>query len=292
MSFDSYLDEAWNTHARQPARVAASLQAEGLPMAQTDEQVAQLAFLAQHVQGQHLGLWAEGLAFQRQLAALPQVEAGGATAQALQRHATVLQLAAGTLSLPPDTPASEHARLQALTAAQLAYFGPERALSLLQAAEAACAALPDTDPAVRALAASANNAAGALHDEATLSPAQQALMLHAAALSHRSWARAGTWLELERADYRLALCHARAGHYAAAYDHAHACLARVQLQEPAAPALEHFFGWEALARVAAKAGNEGTRQQAAAEAQTWFARLAEADQTWCRPALQGLEPRA
>jgi len=301
MNFDIFLDHAWADHATQPAAVAARL-AEGVALAQTDEQVAQLAFLAQHVHGQHLGRWAEGLALQQQLAALPQLLPGGSTAQALQRHATVLQLAGGLATLPADTPAAERARFEALTAAALALFDSPRASVLLQLAETTCATLPDTDAAVRALATSANNIAAALHDEATLSPEQQALMLQAAAVARRAWGRAGTWLEVERADYRLALCHARAGDTTTARLHAAACLTLVQAQgqqaqrqpngpakEPAAPALEHFFGWEALARVEAAAGQADARAAAVAQAATWFAQLTEADQAWCKPALQALQ---
>ena len=290
MDFDTFLDRAWNEHATQPAAVAARLLPEGLPLAQTDEQVAQFAFLAQHVQGLHLGRWAEALALQQQLAALPQVPADGSTAQALQRHRTVLRLAAGeTDALPADTPPNERARFDALTAAMLTYADATRASALLQQAEAACAALPDADPAVRALAVGANNTAGHLHDEATLGPAQLALMLQAAHLARRAWARAGTWLEVERADYRLALSCARAGAFDEARAHAQACLAAVQAQEPPAPALEFFFAWEALARVAAAAGDEAGRARGVSAAAAAYQQLSAADQGWCAAVLQALQ---
>jgi hypothetical protein len=290
MDFDTFLDRAWNEHATQPAAVAARLAPEGLPLAQTDDQVAQLAFLAKHVQGLHLGRWAEALALQAQMAALPQVPADGATAQALQRHRTVLRLAAGEAdALPEGTPPNEHARLHALTAAMLTYADAPRASALLLQTEAACAALPDADPAVRALAVGANNIAGHLQDETRLSPAQVALMLHAAHQSRRAWARAGTWLEVERADYRLALCCARAGAHDEARVHAQACLAAVQAQQPPAPALEFFFAWEALARVATAAGDEAGRAAAVAAAAAAFTQLSEADQGWCAAVLQALQ---
>lgn len=290
MDFDSFLDQAWNDHATQPAAVAARLQPEGLPLVQTDEQVAQLAFLAQHVQGLHLGRWGEALALQQALAALPVVAAGGPTAQALQRHRRALRLAAGEPGvLPADTPPAERARHEALAGALLTYTDAPRASALLGQAETACAALPDADPAVRALAVNANNTAGHLHDETTLSPAQVALMLQAAHQARRAWARAGTWLEVERADYRLALCCLRAGALAEARAHAQACLATVQAQEPPAPALEFFFAWEALARVAVAAGDEATRAAAVAAAAAAFAQLSAADQAWCAATLQALQ---
>ena len=302
MNLDSFLDQAWADHATQPAAVAARL-AEGVALAQTDEQVAQLAFLAQHVQGQHLGRWTDGLALQQQLAALPQVLPGGATAQALHRHATVMQLAGGLATLPAGTPAAERARFDALTAAALALFDSPRASVLLHQADTTCAALPDADASVRALAVSGNNTAATLHDEAALSAEQQALMLQAAAVARSAWARAGTWLEVERAEYRLALCHARAGDIDTARQHANTCLALVQAQgqaqaqgqgdgqthEPAAPALEHFFGYEALARVEAAAGQADAHAAAVSQAAAWFKQLSEADRAWCNLVLQALQ---
>ncbi len=290
MDFDSFLDQAWNDHATQPVAVAARLRPEGLPLVQTDEQVAQFAFLAQHVQGLHLGQWSEGLALQQALAALPAVAADGSTAQALQRHRTALRLAAGEPGvLPADTPPAERARFDAQVGALLTFTDAPRASALLLQAEAACAALPGADPAVRALAVNANNTAGHLHDETTLSPAQVALMLQAAHQARRAWARAGTWLEVERADYRLALSCARAGATDEARAHAQACLAAVQAQDPPAPALEFFFAWEALARVAAATGDEARRATAVAAAAAAFPQLSEADQGWCAAVLRALQ---
>jgi hypothetical protein len=291
MDFDSFLDQAWNDHPTQAAEVAERLASPGLALVQDERQLGELAALAQHVHGQHLGRWAEGVAFQQQLAALPLLAPGSATAQALQRHATVLQLAGGLATLSPALPPAERTRLQALTAAALALHDSPRAGTLLQAAVDGAAALPDADPAVRALAAGSNNLASALQDEAQLSGAQQQLMVQAARVARASWERAGTWLEVERADYRLALCLARAGDTGPARAHAQACLARVQAQpEPGAPALEHFFGWECLARVEAAAGDAAAQARAQQQAEAWFARLAEADQAWCRASLDALRP--
>lgn len=291
MDFDSFLDQAWNEHATQPEAVAARLAGPGLALVQDERQLGELAALAQHVHGQHLGRWAEGVGFQQQLAALPLLAPGSATAQALQRHTTVLQLAGGSAALNPALPPAEHTRLQALTAAALALHDSPRAGALLQAAVAGAGTLPDGDPAVRALAAASNNLASALQEEAQLSQAQQRLMVQAAQVARATWERAGTWLEVERADYRLALCLAKAGEPGAARAHAQACLARVQAQpEPGAPALEHFFGWECRARVEAAAGDIAAQAQALQQAEAWFARLAEADQAWCRASLEALRP--
>ena len=54
---------------------------------------------------------------------------------------------------------------------------------------------------------------------------RDALMLQAAATARRAWASAGNWMHLERAEVRLALCHAAAGNSAAAVIHAGLCVA-------------------------------------------------------------------
>ena len=289
MDFDSFLDQAWADHATHTETVAQGLVAEGPALVQDESQVSALAFLAQHVHGQHLGRWAEGIGLQQQLAALPLVTAGSATAQALQRYTTVLRLAGGWAEMEPDLDASERTRLSAMTAATLCLHDSARAATLLQAAVAGAAALPDADPAVRALAAASNNLAGALQEEPQLDGARQQLMVQAAQQARAAWARAGTWLEVERAEYRLALCQARAGDIEAARAHAGACLALVQAQpEPGAPALEHIFGWEARACVERAAADDAGFQAALLQAEAWLARLDAADVPACRASLHAL----
>jgi hypothetical protein len=79
-------------------------------------------------------------------------------------------------------------------------------------------------------------------------------MLDAAERARAAWARVGGWVEAERAEYQLALCHAAAGHGAAAVRHAQACLQGCV--EHGADAFETFFAHEALvhAHVAAREG--------------------------------------
>ena len=57
------------------------------------------------------------------------------------------------------------------------------------------------------------------------------------------------------------------------------------------PALEHFFAWEALARVETLAGQTAARAEAVAQAEAWFAQLSEADQAWCGPVLLAAQTR-
>ena len=61
MSFDSFLDSAWNDHGDHPRAVADRL-AASVAVVAAPEQVAPFARLVTHVYGEHLGEWAAGIA--------------------------------------------------------------------------------------------------------------------------------------------------------------------------------------------------------------------------------------
>lgn len=289
MDFDRFIDQAWTDHAEQPAAVAGRLAEAGLALLRDESQIVPLAALALHVHGQHLGHWAEGLAFQQQLAALPLLTTGSATAQALQRFAAVLQLAGCMADGRAGLPASEAARLTAMTAAALGVHDTARARALLEEATAAVdsLALPDADPAVRALAVAGNGIASALEDLPARSEAERALMILAAQTARVFWARAGSWLEIERAEYRLAQTWLKAGDAALARHHAQQCLGIVQVhgQVP----LEHFFGLEVLALAQRAAGDAAGAAATVAQMHVTFDALDEADKGWCRDTVAAFE---
>ncbi|MDO9115041.1 MAG: hypothetical protein Q7U63_14770 [Polaromonas sp.] len=290
MDFDSFLDRAWTDHAEQAAAVAERLIDPGLALLHQEDQVLPLAALALHVHGQHLGRWAEGLAFQQRLAALPLVAPEGATAQSLQRFAAVLRLAGGLADERTGLGCSDAARLTAMAAAALGVHDIGRARALLEEATAAVQAnaLPDADPAVRALAIAGNNLAGALEDLPVRSEAERALMVLAAQTGRVFWARAGSWLETERAEYRLAKTWLKAGDAAQAHHHARSCLDIVQANGNVA--LEHYFGLEVLGLAQRAAGDEAAFAQTVVQMGVTFDALDEGDKGWCRPTLAAFEP--
>jgi hypothetical protein len=283
MDFDAALDRAWDEHAAAPERVAAQLDRELFAELADDARVVPFAHLAQHVYGEHLGRWQPGIALLDRVAALPVV--GEASAQALRRFRAGLALAGGLGDARAGFDASERLRVTALAAGHLAAHDAVRAGTLLDEAAAAAdaAGLADTDPGHRGLAVAGNNIAAALEEKAARSAAERALMLRAAQVARTWWARAGSWLETERAEYRLAKSWQAAGDLAQARRHAQQCLEIVR--EHGDVALEAFFGWEALAAVERAAGNAAGHAQALAQAEAAFARLDEADQGWCRPIL-------
>ena len=179
-----------------------------------------------------------------------------------------------------------------MAAAALAERDTLRALALFEQAlaDADATALPDTDPYARALAVSGNNLASTLEEKSGRSADERRLMVLAAQTARRYWALAGGWLETERAEYRLAKTWLQAGDVAQARQHAQNCLEIIDAQDPHAPALERFFGWEALGSVECAAGNATGLAHALAQAQTAFSALEESDRGWCQASLDKLKP--
>ena len=291
MDCDSFINQAWAEHAADPAAVAGRLQAQGLSQVTAAAHIVPMAHLAHHVLGQHLGRWQDALQLQQQLAALPCCPAEGDTPAALRRFSSSLSLAAGQDGRATMT-ASDRIRVTAMAAASLAEHDTARASALLHQAvdDAQTAGLSEKDPSARAIAANANNIAGALEEKPQTTPAERELMIVAAQVAGRFWRQAGTWLEHERAEYRLALCWLRAGDPAQARRHAQQCLDIVAAHQ--GPALEQFFGWVALGRVEQATANTPGHTQALAQAETAFAALADSDKGWCQASLDPLRAAA
>lgn len=291
-NFTSWIEQAWTDHADHPAAVAARIDAEGGALAAGDADVHALARLAHHVHGDHLGAAPGGLdAGRSQLARLAAHAKAGDGARAAIALLDASLVLTGGGPLPQGLGAAERIRVLAMAAGNLAERDSAHAAALMQQAlaEEEIAGLPDADPAVRALAMTGNNIAATLEEKSDRSADERALMILAARTGRACWARAGTWLETERAEYRLARTWIAAGDPVQARRHAQACLEVVREQGDVA--LEAFFGWEALGHVEAAAGNRVGHGEALAQARAAFERLDAGDQGWCRAELDKLAAR-
>ncbi len=284
MQFDTWLNGAWDEHATRAAAVAARIAGEGLPLARSDAHVAALMRLAHHVYGDHLGRWTEGRQLLFQLGTSD--PAGPAAGVAQRVFDASLALAGGLDDVRGTMSPSERIRVGAHAAGALAERDAPRAGSLLREAalEFDTQALPNSDPACRAIAINGNDIAMTLSEKLLRSDAERDLMLLGARIARDYWARAGTWLEVERAEYRLAISWLKAPDFAAARRHARRCLDLVREHE--APPLEWFFGFEALALVERALGNAPAAARAVQDMKSAFERLDDADREWCRPSLE------
>ncbi|MFO1217223.1 MAG: hypothetical protein U1E89_02455 [Burkholderiaceae bacterium] len=282
-TLDSFLEQAWTDHAEHAAAVAARLP-DALPLVQDDDGVMRLAALAHHVWGEHLKRWHEGLAFLVQLR--DRRVAGADGSASIARCRASLALSGGVADERAAMTTSDRCRVSAMAAGNLAAADARRASELLRDAVARAGDLPDDDPGVRAVAANSNNIAATLRDLAPLPPEPRELMLRAAEVARAHWQRAGTWLEVERAEYRLAMCRLAAGEPAQALRHARRCESIVREHGPAP--LEMFFAAEALCLPARAVGDSETHAAALGTARQAFDALAPSDQAWCRPTLDKL----
>lgn len=282
-SLPSLVEQAQNLHGDDP-RAALGLLQEAMAFAPgaAPAEMAALVRLLEHVTVSHL-MDGDGL-----LALLPALDAVAAPwsaagddtlAGALRRA----RLAAALLANPhanayahmPAAPAASAAPGEAAAPASPVALSPAdrvRAMSNAAAGSArqgrwadvallmqrAAALAEGDDVSGRAYAAMANNLAADLRlltlAQAQVDAGRQHAMLDAAQRARAAWARVGGWVEAERAEYQLALCHAAAGQGAAAVRHAQACLQGCV--EHGADAFETFFAHEALvhAHVAAREG--------------------------------------
>jgi len=288
MDLKTFVADGWRDHADNARGVADRL-GDGLALVNDEAQIADLAGLAHHVYGEHLGAWRDGLAYFDRLAGLPSFTPAGASGAALRRCTASLALAAGIDDKRPGLSPSDRIRVGAMAAASLAEHDVTRAISLFEEAleHARSAPLDASDPANRALAVTGNNLAVALEQKPSRSGGERALMVLAAQTTRHYWAIAGTWLETERAEYRLAMTWMRAGDLAQAREHAQACLEIVEANGSAP--LEAFFGWEALGQVERAASNRTGHAHALAMARQAFERIGAEDQGWCRESLTALE---
>ncbi len=294
-SLRSWLDQAQDRHAQQPAAVAAELAdlAAGLP---ADADGGAAIVLAEHV---WLGHLADAAGLQDFVARLPAALQGASTtAPALQRVAWAQAVLAGQ-AVPPLPDELRWRALQNVLLAMALQGRSAAALPLLLADET-LAAGHGNDAAGRAFAATANNLASDLCSGARGDDTRDALMLAAAALSRRAWGHAGTALHAERAEYRLALCHAAVGQGATALQHANQCLAMCRaLGQPAMAAaglaasdaaLELFFAHEALLLAHRAGGNDAAASQAQQQMQALLPAIDEADglRAWCKQVLTAM----
>ena len=288
MEFKTFMAQAWQDHADDAEGVALRL-VHGRELAAEESDIATLASLAQHVFGEHLGAWQRGMAFLEGFEALPGHSPDGTSGQTLRRCHASLALASGAAGdARAGLSVSDRIRVGAMAAACLAGRDTGRAMQLFQASldAAQAAGLAATDPTLRALAVTGNSLACALEEQAERSADERALMILAAQAARHFWALAGTWLETERAEYRLAMTWLRAADAARARQHAQACLAIVDAE--AGPALERFFAFEAIGCVEKEAGDSGAHAAALARAREAFAALPESNQAWCGASLEKL----
>jgi len=246
MTFDAFLETAWSDHGDRPQEVADRL-ASSLHVVEAAEHVPPFARLAMHVYGEHLGQWDRGIALLESLRRVPASAGSVAAAGALDRNIATLRYAGGDTSVLETLSNEDRISVLALAASAFAgRNGMKRAIATYAEALAlAETGLPPQSAALRALAVGGNNLAAALEEKKDRDDAETEGMLIAANGGLTYWKLAGTWLEEERAEYRLTRSLLQAGRPRDAIACARRCIDVCARND--APAIEAFFGYVVLA---------------------------------------------
>lgn len=282
-AFEAFVQAAWAEHGDQPQAVAERL-ATSLPLVQRPEHLRPMAALVAHVYGEHLGRWDDGIAVLESLRALPANDGSAAVSQPIARAVATLLYAGGDLAVLGTLTPEDRVAVLAGAAAMFTGRGDlRRAIdAYTQALRLAAAGLPAGSPAVRALAIGGNNLAQALEGKADADADELAAMVAAAQGALVFWKQAGTWLEEERAEYRLARSLLRAGRAPDAVASAQRCIAVCERHE--APALERFFGQTVMAVAQRAAGHAGAFAAHRAAALDLLAQVPAGERGWCERA--------
>ncbi len=286
MKFETYIAQAWTDHANQPQQVADGF-LNAVSSVETEGQLVQLVGLVTHVMGEHLGQWTEGQALLEKYQTIEPFAVAADAQNAIQRSLAVMKMGRSESPDMENFSRSDKIRVFAVAASALSGRDVDRAHAfLLSALELARTGMDRQDPANRVLAVTGNNLACALEEKKSRTSAETALMILSARTAREYWEIAGGWLEVSRAEYRLAMSYLEAADTAEALKHAQTCLEICR--ENMAGDLDLFFAFEALAKVERFRRNDIGFKTAFEQAVQHFNKLNEDDKSWCEPSLKAL----
>jgi len=280
MTLDALIDGAWDDHADAPGDVAERL-AQGRSLLAAPADIPPFARIVTHVYGEHLARWDEGAALLESLRETPAWDGSPPAAAALERGIAVLRYCGGAAAAVDPLPVDE--RIAVLATAASALVAQHACREGIAAYRAALALAPPgltrESPAARALAAGGNNLAVALEEKPDRDAFEARAMLDAARAGLEYWKIAGTWLEEERAEFRLSSCLRAEGDYEGAMAHARRCVAVCDANT--APPFERFFGVAAFALAQRDAGLDEDADATLRHVNAAYAAIPAAERRWC-----------
>lgn len=282
MKFTDFIQKNWVEHGSQPDKVAREL-AKKVDEELNSEQTIQISQLLVHIYGEHLARFEKGISV---LNKLQNSQLESEAQIALQRSMAALELSGGKRDRLDSLSHSNQARALTISATALATFGKiqESLMNFQQALAITSVQLSTKDPANRYLAIAGNNLACSLEKRANKSDRETEFMIMAAHTGRKYWEIAGGWLEVERAEYRLAMSYLNANRLEKALVHGQNCL-KIAIDNSADP-IELFFAYEAIARIERARKREPEYKEALARAKDCFSELSAEDQSWCAPSLE------
>lgn len=248
-NLNEFINQCWADHDKKSEDVAKNL-AENLALLTDAEQIPGYVAITVHTYGGHLGNWSGA---EKVLKDMLETKAGREHEAIYRGLATLAFCAEDQESFISYSEKcleeGSMVRVYAVAASQLA--GQSMTSLASEAFKKALGEAPPEitkdHPAARALAISGNNLAAELEEKAEQSPEEKSLMIEAAKAGRKYWEIAGTWVEVERAEYRLAMSYLKAGELEKSLTHARLC--ESICVENQADEFEKFFAYEALTKV-------------------------------------------
>lgn len=279
-TFKEYLENAWATHKTDSKKIADEFKLN-FNLMDSEDDVMSMAALIVHVCGEHLGNWEQGSELLKKLKNNAPIK----DKEQMKRYVAILNLGNNpNVSIEEFSP-SDQIRIYSGTSSALANLGGlKNAEKLFLKALELAANITKEDPANKALAIAGNSIAGSLEDKESRKPNEVELMILAAQTARKYWEIAGTWMEVERAEYRLSQTFLKAEQFNKSLEHAEKCLAIVN-ENGDAP-LELFFAYESLALANKANNNEIGLKSAVYGLEMTFDKLSDDDKKWCKDILE------
>ena len=246
MTFDEYIKKSWNDHATDAKGVYNTLE-QGVALISKNDDIPVFARLINHVCGDHLGLWSEGIEKLQDLTTHPLYVKGTESQLSIQRLVATLKLSADAVTSLKAFSLSDQIRIYALASGQIMERG-EAARSkdyFIRSLELAMEGLTKEDPANRALAITGYNLACTLEEKNHRSQEERELMILAAKNSLKYWQVIGGPDETAVGEYRISQSYLKAGQTVEAFEHAQQSI-EACIEYNLTP-INHFYGYETLA---------------------------------------------
>ncbi len=287
MSFDQYLEQAWNIHGKNPEDVARDL-SNGVRLVVNRDQAEKMARLIGHLFTDHVKDFEMGLGWLEQLAHQTQDSINN-NSSLVGRQARSFRMAMGhEIDLSELTVSGRVQVLAQAAAAAMAVGNWDKTQAWLrQAALIARDELLSTDPVHRTLAVVANNVAAEIEEMAASDLRRSGFGVESAQIARVHWEKAGTWLETGRSEYRICKSALAQGDVRQAERAAQNYLEICERHK--ADALEVFFACEAQFEVARAEGQGSAAQSWFERAKTTFQEISETDRLWVQGTMNQIE---
>lgn len=286
MNFKSYIDQAWAQHDKQTANVVQSYSL-GLERAHSEDDILAFCRLVLHIAAEHDFNFEAALQETQKIQKSEYAQSPAVKAVLLRQAASLKVMGEKKVDLSSFS-ISDRSLVFVVAASSFLYRNQfDKADDFLVQSVSASLALPSTDPAFKQMAMSCNNMAAFLSEKSELKTEEKKRMIDFAIYSRNFWEKAGTWLQVERAEYYLSRYFRKISDWDKALKHAELCLQICKSEK--APAVEMFFAHEALALTSKEMNDQFQFEKNLEQMKIFFNQCSESDQSWMQQSLKKAE---